>query len=106
GASNAIQSTAADGDATAALGTATRLGLGHPGGAGSLEAANERRAAPVAVSAETTVRAPADARFQLASGDAASVFDPRVAPGSHDRAVDALTASLGGGAAPHGAAPA
>ena len=52
------------------------------------------------------MRAPADARFQLASGDAASVFDPRAAPGSHDRAVDALTASLGVAAAPHGAEPA
>ena len=65
------------------------------------------RTSPVDASRDTALRVAADARLQLASGDTrAARLDSPAATTAHDRGVDALTASLGVGAASRGADPA
>ena len=95
-----------DGDAAAAVGTATRYPQGHARGMTSVDAANERRTSPADATRDTALRVVADARVQLASGDTlAPAFDSPAATPAHDRGVDALTASLGVGTATHGIDP-
>jgi len=107
GSDDATGSIADDRDGAAAVGSATRYGLGHARGMASVDAASDRRPSPVDATRATALRVAADARLQLAAGDTPPpALDSPAATPAHDRGVDALTASLGVGAASQGADPA
>jgi flagellar hook-length control protein FliK len=107
GSDDATGSIADDRDGAAAVGSATRYGLGHARGMASVDAASDRRPSPVDATRDTALRVAADARLQLAAGDTPPpALDSPAATPAHDRGVDALTASLGVGAASQGADPA
>ena len=98
----ATESAAADRDISAALGTAARSGAGHARDLATMDAASDRRASSLEGSADTALRVAADARFQLArGGDPLPAMDPQAATPAHDRSLDAPSAPLGVGAAPH-----
>jgi flagellar hook-length control protein FliK len=73
----------------------------------SIDAANDPRTSPADATRDIAVRATADARVQLASDDIVPrASDSPATTTAHDRGIDALTASLGVGAASPGADPA
>ena len=94
-------------DASAAVGTATAHGRGHARGMASIDAANDRRASPV----DATPRQRAARRCRCSPAarvrrHRCRASDSPAATPAHDRGIDALTASLGVGAASRGADPA
>jgi len=97
---------AEDRTASAAVGTSTRYRLGHARGMATVDAANDRGPSPIDASRDTALRVSADARVQLVPDEALPPLDSPAATPGHDRGFDALTASLGVGAASRGADPA
>jgi len=107
GGADAAGAVAEERDASTAVGTATAYGRGHARGMASIDAANDPRTSPVDATRDTALRVAADARLQLASDDLVPrASDSPTATTAHDRGFDALTASLGVGAASRGADPA
>jgi len=107
GSDNATGSGAEERDASTAVGTATAYGRGHARGMASIDAANDPRTSAADATRDMALRATADARVQLASDDIVPrASDSPATTTAHDRGIDALTASLGVGAASPGADPA
>jgi flagellar hook-length control protein FliK len=107
GSDDATGSGAEERDASTAIGTATAYGRGHARGMASIDAANDPGTSPADATRDIALRATADARVQLASDDIVPrASDSPATTTAHDRGIDALTASLGVGAASPGADPA
>ena len=92
-----------DGEASSAVGGGSRYSPGHARGMAAIETTNQRRASALDASRDSALRVAGDARSQLAASDIAHAVDSVSATPVRDRAVDALTASLGIGASTHGA---
>jgi len=91
-----------DREATAAGGAATRSPLGHFRGTAPLDAANDRHASLRDASRDGALPVAPDARFLGALGKSLAASEPPAATPARERALDALTASLGVGAPPLG----
>jgi flagellar hook-length control protein FliK len=95
-----------DRDASAVAGTATKDTLGHARGIAAVDAANDRRAAPIDASRDAAPRVAVEAHLRTEPAEALRSLDSPAAAAAHVRAIDALSASLGLGTPLPGVDPA
>ena len=91
-----------DRDASASDGTTTKV-LGHARGMASVDAANDRPAAPTDASHNAAPRIASEVRKGIEPAEALRSFDSPAATAAHERAIDAMSAALGLGAPSPGA---
>ena len=94
-----------DGNARALAVAETKDNLARAGGFGGVDAANDRHAGPIDPARAAALRIASDARFAVEPAEALRSFETPAATRAHDRAIDAIAASLGLGAPPPGADP-
>jgi len=92
-----------DGNASALAGAQTKDPLAHTRGIGSVDAANDRHAVPADAGRAAALRIASDARFAAEPAEALRAFESPAATRAHDRAIDAIAASLGLGVPSPGA---
>ena len=91
---DASGSGAGDRPVAVSMGDAARSSLGHARGVASVDAANDRHASAVDAGRATALGAGADPRFQVALAETVQTLAAGAPSPGHDRAIDALTASL------------
>src|SRR5204863_2576279 len=102
---DATASTGADADAGALAGTATNDTLGPARGMAAIDAADDHRAASIEASRDAALRVASDVGLRSEHAETLRSFDSPAATAAHERAIDAMTASLGLGAPSPGADP-
>jgi flagellar hook-length control protein FliK len=102
---DATASADENGDANALAGAETKDNPAHARGVGSVDAANDRHAAPIDAGRAAALRIASDARFAGEPAEALRSFETPAATRAHDRAIDAIAASLGLGAPTPGGDP-
>jgi len=93
-ADDAARSAAEGRDATDSLATA-KPALGHSRGMAAVDGAEDGRAGPIEVGRDAALRVAAPAPFEIATREALASLDSAAPATSHERALDALTSSLG-----------